>query len=221
MAIRIKHGSEQEGNDWWRMWMWLEGSKEELDQIDHVVYALDPTFPNPVRTVKDRESKFRLDTSGAGEFRIHAKAVTKDGMNIPIKYDLKLSGGQEAWTQEIKYDDKGKTSIRQVEHDFHSVKTQTHELDLPGIDLEEIINLIKESSDEADSNLIGKLSSLTKNISHPKIENVFSDQTDADILCRLKEIVKSGDVHTRKAANLKENIDDFAGVIVKLLEKFI
>ena len=130
MAIRIKHDSEYKGNDWWKMWIWLEGSKEELDQIDHVVYVLDPTFPNPVRTVEDRDSKFRLDTAGAGEFSIHAKAVTKDGTNIPIKYDLRLSDTGESWSHKIEYD-KGTTlvrevkSIKKIKYDFHADETPT------------------------------------------------------------------------------------------------
>ena len=75
----------------WKWWIWIEGPDDELDQIDHVVYTLHPTFPNPVRTVSDRASKFRLKAVGWGTFLIHAKVIDRDGKETRLKHDLVLT----------------------------------------------------------------------------------------------------------------------------------
>jgi len=90
MALQIKQGFEYQGDDKWRWWIWLDGPQAELDAVDYVVYTLHRTFVNPVRTVTDRNSQFRLETSGWGEFRIYAKVVTKDGDSSRLIHDLVL-----------------------------------------------------------------------------------------------------------------------------------
>jgi transcription initiation factor IIF auxiliary subunit len=90
MALKIAQGFEYQQNDWWKWWVWLDGPTSELDQIDHVVYVLHPTFPNPVRVVKDRQSQFRFDTAGWGVFPIRAKVVHKDGKETHLEHDLVL-----------------------------------------------------------------------------------------------------------------------------------
>ena len=42
MALTIKQDFEYQGHDYWKWWIWLEGSDEELDQIDRVIYILHP-----------------------------------------------------------------------------------------------------------------------------------------------------------------------------------
>jgi transcription initiation factor IIF auxiliary subunit len=104
MSVKIEQGSSYEGDrssataptrsgivDYWKWWVWIEGPDSELDQIDHVVYTLHRTFPNPVRTISDRASKFALKTAGWGVFRIHAKVVYKDGRESRLSHDLVLT----------------------------------------------------------------------------------------------------------------------------------
>ena len=91
MDIRIAQGFKYQGEDWWNWWVWIEGTVDELDQIDSVVYTLHPTFPNPVRTVNDRRSKFRLETSGWGGFRIYAQIIKRNGAKIKLTHDLVLA----------------------------------------------------------------------------------------------------------------------------------
>jgi transcription initiation factor IIF auxiliary subunit len=90
MALSIRQDSRYLGKDRWEWSVWLEGTTDELQAIDHVVYILDSTFHNPVRVIKDRNSKFRLDTSGWGTFTIHAKAVDQAGHEILLHHDLVL-----------------------------------------------------------------------------------------------------------------------------------
>jgi len=90
MALSIQQDAQYLGKNYWKWSVWLEGSPEELDDVDRVVYILDPTFRNPVREVEDRSTKFRLDTSSWGTFTIHAKAVHRDGRETRLDHNLEL-----------------------------------------------------------------------------------------------------------------------------------
>jgi transcription initiation factor IIF auxiliary subunit len=86
----IEQDFEYHGDDWWSWWLWIEGSPGDLDVVDYVVYTLHPTFPQPVRTVRDRHSKFLIKTEGWGTFRIYAKVVLKDRNAIDLTHELSL-----------------------------------------------------------------------------------------------------------------------------------
>lgn len=90
MALSIQQSQEYLGAGRWKWSVWLQGQTEELDSIDQVVYILHPTFRNPVRTVADRNTNFRLDTSGWGTFTIHALVNHRDGRETQLDHDLVL-----------------------------------------------------------------------------------------------------------------------------------
>jgi transcription initiation factor IIF auxiliary subunit len=90
VALSIQQSEKYLGNDRWAWSVWLDGSPEDLDSVDHVMYVLHPTFHDPVRSVTDRSSCFRLDTSGWGTFKLLAKVVHKDGEETELKHDLVL-----------------------------------------------------------------------------------------------------------------------------------
>ena len=90
MALVIHQDENYLGKERWEWSLWVDGPTEELDFIDHVVYRLDSTFHDPVRTISERSTNFRLSTSGWGTFKIYAKAVMKDGPEIPLEHDLVL-----------------------------------------------------------------------------------------------------------------------------------
>ena len=90
MALSIQQSTTYLGNDRWKWSVWLDGTSEELDKVDHVIYILHPTFHDPVRTVKDRSTGFRLDTSSWGTFRLHAKVIQHDGQETVLDHDLVL-----------------------------------------------------------------------------------------------------------------------------------
>ena len=87
---KIAQDFKYEGDDWWSWWIWIEANDVNLDEIDHVVYTLHPTFHNPVRKVKDRKSKFRLETEGWGTFVIYAKVILKKQEKLELKHSLHL-----------------------------------------------------------------------------------------------------------------------------------
>ncbi len=90
MTLSIEQDFAYQGDDWWAWQIWIEGSDAELDQIDYVVYTLHSTFPRPVRVIKDRSTKFRLETASWGVFRIYAKVMRKDQQVINLEHDLVL-----------------------------------------------------------------------------------------------------------------------------------
>ncbi len=89
--VSVAQWQEYDGDDWWRWAVWLEGPDETLDQIDLVEWTLHPTFPEPVRRIRDRASRFRLETAGWGVFTIHARLVMKGGSERKLRHQLKLN----------------------------------------------------------------------------------------------------------------------------------
>lgn len=88
--LTIDQWEKYEGEDWWKWAVWIEGSDESLNLIDYVEWKLHPTFPNPIRIIRDRASKFRLDTAGWGVFQINARVQFKDGKQAKLQHYLKL-----------------------------------------------------------------------------------------------------------------------------------
>jgi transcription initiation factor IIF auxiliary subunit len=88
--MNIAQDFRYKGEDYWEWAVWIDGTDEELDRIDHVKYILHPTFPKPIRIVNNRATKFRLETAGWGVFTIHAKVIMKDGEVEPLTHDLEL-----------------------------------------------------------------------------------------------------------------------------------
>lgn len=95
--LSIQQSEQYEGDDWWNWSVWLTGPDETLDQIDFVEWTLHPSFPNPVRRVKDRSSNFRLETGGWGTFPIHARIRMKGastdsgtGSDLKLRHELAL-----------------------------------------------------------------------------------------------------------------------------------
>jgi peptidoglycan hydrolase-like protein with peptidoglycan-binding domain len=87
--MKIAQDQHYEGDDWWKWSIWIDAPADELAQIDKVVWHLHPTFPEPVRTTRNRDDKFRLETSGWGTFTVRAE-VWKGGEPIALKHELKL-----------------------------------------------------------------------------------------------------------------------------------
>ncbi len=87
---KIEQDYKYVDEDWWKWWVWIEASDKDLDKIVSVVYTLHFSFPDPVRTVKNRITKFKMETSGWGIFTIYARVFLKDGTAISLEHDLHL-----------------------------------------------------------------------------------------------------------------------------------
>lgn len=89
--VRVVQTSKKIGDRLWEWEIHLEGKPEDLDQVDRVVYSLHPTFPDPVRTVTDRPSGFKLQTSGWGTFQIKLVIYYKNGIEQTRFHNLSFS----------------------------------------------------------------------------------------------------------------------------------
>ncbi|WP_291131693.1 pYEATS domain-containing protein [Flavobacterium sp. UBA7682] len=86
----ISQSYEYIGDDYWDWAVWIEAKKEDLEKIEFVTYNLHHTFINPVRVIKDRESKFKLETSGWGTFTIYAILTFTNNTIIQLEHELEL-----------------------------------------------------------------------------------------------------------------------------------
>lgn len=79
------------GADFWDWSVWIDAEDpKNLDKIESVTYHLHNTFINPVRVIKDRASKFKIQASGWGTFRIYIVINLKDETVIEMHHDLEL-----------------------------------------------------------------------------------------------------------------------------------
>jgi transcription initiation factor IIF auxiliary subunit len=68
--------------------IWLDGSEDDLDQVQEVVYVLHPNFRNRTRRAKDRSKKFEISIWTWGMFVIQTSINFKNGQIKEIKYYL-------------------------------------------------------------------------------------------------------------------------------------
>ena len=92
MSLVIDQSARAVGEEHWDWSVWVDGPDAELDQVKSVEWILDPTFDPPTVLVDDRESKFKLDSSGWGGFEISALVMAKDGRQQHLKHWLQLAG---------------------------------------------------------------------------------------------------------------------------------
>lgn len=89
-GLTIDQSQKYEGDEWWSWSVWIDGPKNELDEVTQVEYTLHPTFPKPVRTVTTRQDGFKLSTEGWGGFPIYARVSKKDGSVHHLQHQLRL-----------------------------------------------------------------------------------------------------------------------------------
>jgi hypothetical protein len=92
-ALRLENDSKAEGENWWKWWVWVEGTQDEIAAVKFVTYRLHPSFRKPVQDVYDASTKFRLTSAGWGEFTITADAHLKSGESLRLERWLQLQGG--------------------------------------------------------------------------------------------------------------------------------
>ena len=78
--------------DWWMWTVFLNADeKEELDDVQYVIYNLGRTFTPPIAKVMDRESGFSLTREGSKTFTISARVEFKSKKDpIILEHELKF-----------------------------------------------------------------------------------------------------------------------------------
>ena len=100
MNFLVVQTQKYEGNQWWQWALWIQGSEEDLNQIKSVTYTLHPTFPQPIRTVTNRASKFQLQCAGWGIFTIPIEVRLKNGETIKLEHELQFALPEDGMFEE-------------------------------------------------------------------------------------------------------------------------
>ena len=75
----------------------MDEPREKLNKVKSVEYRLHKTFPDPIRVIENRDSRFALRSSVWGEFWIFITVYFEDGTEQNEKYYLDLG---QSWPPE-------------------------------------------------------------------------------------------------------------------------
>ncbi|MBL6617010.1 MAG: TIR domain-containing protein [Reyranella sp.] len=93
MTLVIAQQSKPKDESHWSWSVWLEGAPSELDNVAEVIWKLHPTFSPSVVRRDTPANKFKLSSSGWGEFQIVAEVKMKVGRKKVLQHWLKLAEG--------------------------------------------------------------------------------------------------------------------------------
>ena len=79
-------------------------------------------------------------------------------------------------------------------------------------------SIIESGAQRADERLASKISSVTRMTD--EVKELFPEPADAKKLAKLMKVVKAAEKRNTKINNIVTNAEEFAGVILTLLEKF-
>ncbi len=77
MDLRVVCETEGQKNGWYKLEVKITGDSVDLNKIDHAVYKLHRSFPNPILIGAD-SPHFSRKFDALGEFLLRAKVVMKD-----------------------------------------------------------------------------------------------------------------------------------------------
>ncbi len=86
-----KHIGARGKNEWYKWRLFLDEPEDTLKKIDKIEYRLHESFPEPIRIIDNRDSKFALNSLGWGSFLVHITLYFNDGTEDYDSYLLKLS----------------------------------------------------------------------------------------------------------------------------------
>jgi len=91
-AFRIGQTSAKSSDrkEYYNWQIWIEDGDLSLGEVEKVEYLLHPTFPNRLRTSTDRAEKFKMKSSGWGEFMIKILVYVKSGKTYSFSHWLTL-----------------------------------------------------------------------------------------------------------------------------------
>jgi len=84
----------------------------------------------------------------------------------------------------------------------------------------ELDGLIDEAGEKTDRKLAGKISAITR-MTDDEVKKLFPDPADVKKLAELMEIVKRAGDRNDKVNKIISNAEEFGGIILTLLGKFV
>lgn len=80
-------------------------------------------------------------------------------------------------------------------------------------------SIIERGAARADEKLASRISSVTR-MTDDEVKELFPEPADIQRLAKLMKIVKSAEDRNTKINNIISNAEEFAGIVLTLLEKF-
>src|SRR5215204_2333201 len=94
MTVRFDNYSmltgEKYGDNFYDWCIFVDEDSTIINSIKSVEYTLHPTFPNPVRVIEDKSSRFALYSAGWGGFALQIRITYEDGSESLTSYRLRL-----------------------------------------------------------------------------------------------------------------------------------
>jgi len=81
-------------------------------------------------------------------------------------------------------------------------------------------SIIKSGAQRADERLASKISSITR-MTDDEVKELFPEPADVKKLAALMKVVKAAEERNTKINNIVANAEEFAGVILTLLDNFV
>jgi hypothetical protein len=109
ISIKTKSTKLSASDDYFKTYICINGSKNELKQVNNVRYYLHPTFTPSILNSSNNDTNFTVSINNWGIFNLKAKVFFKDGSIM----DTELSSDE--WKNEIKnLTDNEKNSCKYV-----------------------------------------------------------------------------------------------------------
>lgn len=160
MTIRIMQSTEKKSSSFWKWRVWLDGDSDELDNIQSVIYQLHSTFKNPIREISDRQSGFRIDSAGWGQFMIYLTIKYNDGYEEKRKHWLQFSAAAPSKELEGRFGEKFKDRaptayLSYSVADTIAAKTVRDRLEAKGVSVLDVNSLqVGENLNDGINNMI-------------------------------------------------------------------
>ena len=91
IAVKQFASKARDRENYWNWSVWIDASKEVIEQINYVEYILHSSFPNRVRTRSSKRDHFKLSSKGWGEFTIFVRIYMHDSTEPSLySHNLKL-----------------------------------------------------------------------------------------------------------------------------------
>ena len=97
-AAPIVQSAGPKNSTYWDWSVWIDGTDAELDGIKEVTWKLHPSFSPSVYRSSSRSEKFKLNSSGWGEFTIYAEVKNKNGKLKSLRHWLTLGATTKSET---------------------------------------------------------------------------------------------------------------------------
>lgn len=112
--------------NWYEWCVFVDDSAEVINTIRAVEYTLHPSFPDPIRLVEDKASRFALFSAGWGGFSIKIRVIFIDDSSLSTTYFLRLQ--EDNWPKKLRQSDFNDDTKKIYEALFHE-KYQWRQLD--------------------------------------------------------------------------------------------